>query len=253
MIFFLRKFIEALLLPIGLSAIFVIAGVIWRRRLLSLGGVALLFLFSTQIVGLSLLRQVEQIYPPKPVATAPNADAIVVLSGGIIRGVNAAGVQWGESSNRYLTALDLAMAGKAQRLVFSTAETDDLQGPSQGDLMRQAAIRAGIRPENILLTHHVLTTEDEAREASRLPGVHSILLVTSAAHMPRAVLLFRARGLEVSPFPTDQRALGHRFQNTLEFIPTSLGLKESEQALREYYGLAVYRLILAFRPLGNLR
>ena len=253
MAFFLRKLIEALFFPIGLSVCLVVAGTFWRRRVLSIGGVVLLCLFSTEIVGHALLRVVEQVYAPQPVASAPNVDAIVVLGGDIIRGVNAVGVQWGGSSNRYLTGLDLAMAGKARWLVFSTVDNDNPEKLTQGDLMRQSAIRAGIHPENILLTHHVLTTDDEARETSRLPGIHSILLVTSASHMPRAVLLFRARGFDVAPFPTDQRALGHRFHSSLELIPTSGGLTESEQALREYYGLAVYRLILMFRPLGNLR
>jgi uncharacterized SAM-binding protein YcdF (DUF218 family) len=105
----------------------------------------------------------------------------------------------------------------------------------------------------VIVTGPVLTTEDEARAVSQIPDIHSVLLVTSAFHMPRAVLLFRARGLDVSPFPTDERVLGLRTLGWSEFIPSSGALRNAEQALREYYGLAVYRMLLFSRPLGRLK
>ncbi len=242
MLFFLRKVIEALLLPIGISGLLIIAGVVLRRRWVAVTGVVTLYVFSTQFTSRRLLRSLERVYEPKAIADSPNADAIVVLNGSILRGVTAAGLQWGESANRYFAGLDLAMAGKAKIIVISAGIT-----PGQGAILRQTAIRQGIQPERIVLTSRVLTTEDEARAVSEISGVHSILLVTSAYHMPRAVLLFRARGLGVSPFPTDQRFFRRRNLSLSEFIPVSGPLEESEAAMREYYGLAVYHMLLSFR------
>jgi len=99
-----------------------------------------------------------------------------------------------------------------------------------------------------VVTTRVLTTEDEARAVSGIPGVHSILLVTSGFHMPRAVLLFRARGLNVFPFPTDTRTLGAGLFVPRALLPGSSYLQRSEQAIREYYGLAIYHSILFLRP-----
>jgi uncharacterized SAM-binding protein YcdF (DUF218 family) len=190
-----------------------------------------------------LLRSLERVYEPVSVAAAPDADAIVVLNGGVVRGRTASGVQWGESANRYFAGVDLVNAAKAKTIVFSSG-----QNASQGQIIRQTAIRQGIPPERIILTGPVFSTEDEARAVSEIPGIHSILLVTSAFHMPRAVLLFRARGLAVSPFPTDERALGRRSLTLIEFIPAPVALGDSEHAMREYYGLALYRTLLVFRP-----
>lgn len=167
--------------------------------------------------------------------------------------MNPAGVQWGEVASRYFSAFDLAEAGKARLLVFTGAETGVPGGLSQGAIMRQAAIRQGIPPDRIIVTPVVLTTEDEAREVSKITGIHTVLLVTSAVHMPRAVLLFRARGLDVTPFSTDQRAFGPWHPNPLGFIPSPLGLENSQSALQEYYALAIYRTILLFHPLGRLQ
>jgi uncharacterized SAM-binding protein YcdF (DUF218 family) len=248
MLFFLRKLIEALLLPIGICALLTIAGVIFRRRWMAIAGVAALCAFSMQVFARRMLQPLERVYAPKTVAAAPNADAIVVLSGAVLRGTAAPGVQWGESSNRFFTGIDLALAGKAKVIVISAGAI-----PAEGAVLQQVAIRDGIPPDRIIVTRRVLTTEDEARAVSEIPDIHSILLVTSAFHMPRAVLLFRARGLDVSPFPTDERVLSRLGVSSSQLIPGSGALRDSEDAMREYYGLALYRLLLIFRPLGPLR
>lgn len=243
MLFFLRKLIEALLLPIGFSALLVLAGVILRRRWLAVVGVITLYTFSTEVAGRLMMRPLERVYSPMTVAAAPHADAIVVLNGDIVKGVTAPGVQWGRSANRFFSARDLALAQKANVIVISAG-----LHRFEGTTMRQTAILDGISPDRIVLTPAVATTEEEALAVSAIPGIHSILLVTSAFHMPRAVLLFRARGLEVIPFPTAQRVIGRRPMDLSEFIPRPSSLESSEDALREYYGLAVYRAIFSFRP-----
>lgn len=248
MLYFLRKLAEALLLPIGFTAIFCLAGAIFRRRWMVFTGVAVLYAFSTPLVESLLIRSLERVYLPEPIASAPTADAIVVLSGGVVRGRNAEGVQWGDSANRYFAGYDLATAGKAKLLVFSAATASDASGSTQGELERQVAIDHGIPPERIIVTPRVFVTEDEARAVSKIPGVHSILLVTSAFHMPRAALLFRARGLQVSPFPTDERSWGKGRFTPGTLVPTAQHLEHSDMALREYYGLAVYRTILFLHP-----
>jgi uncharacterized SAM-binding protein YcdF (DUF218 family) len=159
-------------------------------------------------------------------------------------------VQWGESANRYFTGLDLAAAGKAPLLVLSAGGPPPKNAIPQVEVLQRTAVSRGLAPERIILTHYVLTTEEEARAVSALPGIHSILLVTSAFHMPRAAFLFRDRGLQVYPFPTDQRVFDRFTPGNLRLIPESSALYDSETALREYYGLAVYRTLHLFQH-GN--
>lgn len=243
MLFFLRKLIEALLLPLGFCGLLVLVAVVLRRRWIAVVAVFTLYALSTDWVGLTLIAPLEHVYPPIKVADAPHVDAIVVLSGGITRGRNAAGMQWDNSANRFFAGVDLALARKSRVLVISSGYF-----LSTGELLRQAAVRDGVAPETIILTPRVLTTEDEAGQVSRISGIHSVLLVTSAYHMPRAARLFRSRGLEVIPFPTDQRAPLHGIGAlAIQLVPGPGGIALSEAALREYYGLVVYRAILLFR------
>ncbi|HVV47572.1 MAG TPA: YdcF family protein [Bryobacteraceae bacterium] len=252
MLFFLRKLIEALLLPIGISCLFTLAGIAFRRRWAAAIGVITLCTFSTPAVSTRLMASLEQSYPLMSVADAPHADAIVVLSGSVVRGISAPGVQWGDSANRYFAGFDLAMAGKADTIVFSAAVADSVLGLSQGAILRRVAIAHGLPASRIVVTGRVFTTEDEARAVSQIPGIHSILLVTSAFHMPRAALLFRARGLRVFPFPTDLRSFAQQPLQPASFVPGAAALRNSEEAVREYYGLAVYRT-LYFRSTAALQ
>ncbi len=242
MLFFLRKLAEAMLLPIGFCGFLIILAVILRRRWLAIAAVALIYGLSTDLAGISLLRPLEHVYKAMPVAEAPQADAIVVLAGGLIRGVSPAGLQWGNGANRFFTGVDLARAQKARLLVVSEGML-----PQDGPILREVAVRDGIAPERVVITRKVLTTEDESRAISEIPDIHSILLVTSAFHMPRAVLLFRSRGFDVRPFPTDQRVPAVFHPGPGSLVPTAETLNNTEKALREYYGLMVYGAISLFR------
>jgi uncharacterized SAM-binding protein YcdF (DUF218 family) len=242
MLFFLRKLTEALLLPLGFCSLLIILAVVVRRRRIAATSVAVLVVFSLPVAGSLGLWPLEHFYPALRISDAPPADAIVMLAGGVIRGIAPPGVQWGNDANRFFTASNLAKAGKAKLFVISAGFN-----PRDGRILRAEAVRNGILPDRIVVTPQVLTTEDEARAVSKLPGIHTILLVTSAYHMPRAVLLFRAAGIEVHPFPTDLRASSPFRLGPLAFIPDSSALENSAAAVREYYGLLAYRTILFFR------
>jgi len=242
MLFFLRKLAEGLMLPIGFCGLLILAAVVLRRRRIAVVAVVVLYGFSTDVAGVSLLRPLEHYYKAMPVAEAPRSDAIVVLAGGLIRGYSPAGLQWGNDANRFFTGVDLARAQRAPVLVVSEGML-----PRDGPVLRAAAVRDGIAPERVVITREVLTTEDESRAVSEIPGIHSILLVTSAFHMPRAALLFRSRGFDVRPFPTDQRVPEVFRPDLTSLVPTAGGLGNTETALREYYGLMVYCAIPLLR------
>jgi uncharacterized SAM-binding protein YcdF (DUF218 family) len=246
MLFFLRKLVEALMMPIGFSVFLLILGLVLRRRAPMVAAILVLCIPSTQLVSHLLLKPLESYYPAQTVADAPHVDAVVVLSGSILRGISPAGVQWGECANRYFAGLDLALAQKATLLVLSAGEPHSSLNVNQGSILRQIAISRGFPGERIIVTRPVLTTEDEASAISHLAGIHSILLVTSAFHMPRAVMLFRSHGMDVSPFPTDQRVTGRMVSESVGLIPDSSPLHSSELAIREYYGLVVYKTLLFF-------
>jgi len=245
MAFFIRKLVEAALLPVGFCGLLILAGILTRRRKAALAGVALLWIASMPVTGDSLSSPLDHYYPRLTVAESPHADAVVVLGGYIIRAVSPLGIQWATESSRFFVGIDLKTAGKAPWLVLPGSQSGDGAVPDFGALLREEAVRRGVPADQIRLGGQVFTTEDEARAVARLPGIRRVILVTSGFHEPRAALLFRAAGLDVIPFPSDPGPV-HLIQS-VDWIPTGNGIANTDFPLREYYGLAVYKLLLAFR------
>lgn len=110
--------------------------------------------------------------------------------------------------------------------------------------MARTAEAWGLDPERVVVQEEPLNTAQEAEAmASRIQGQERIILVTSAYHMPRAMQLFQAQGLEVVPAPTghlvdpgrSQRHIGHQ-------LPQAGYLRFAEKALWERLGLVWARL-----------
>jgi uncharacterized SAM-binding protein YcdF (DUF218 family) len=71
----------------------------------------------------------------------------------------------------------------------------------EAEIMRRAAHVRSVPEAALLIEPASRNTFENAREAARLlrsRGLHSVLLVTDRAHLPRAVLLFRLAGLRVA-------------------------------------------------------
>jgi uncharacterized SAM-binding protein YcdF (DUF218 family) len=95
--------------------------------------------------------------------------------------------------------------------------------------------------ENGVNSHEILAKE----------GIKRILLVTSATHMPRAVRVFERQGLEVIPAPTDFLVTRAEWQylreagphtQLINLLPSAGNLELTTRALKEYIGIAVYKL-----------
>lgn len=84
-------------------------------------------------------------------------------------------------------------------------------------------------------------TRENAIETARVAsarGWRTLLVVTSAAHVPRAMGCFRALGLEPDVLPVDRRVTDGR---PGEWLPRARYLERSTGVLRELAGRVVYR------------
>jgi uncharacterized SAM-binding protein YcdF (DUF218 family) len=79
-------------------------------------------------------------------------------------------------------------------------------------------------------------TQQEAAAVKALIGSARFLLVTSASHLPRAMTIFRAAGLQPIPVPANQLADFGPLNLEQQFIPQANWLLRTEQAWYEYLG-----------------
>ncbi|MFZ4524099.1 MAG: YdcF family protein [Chlorobium sp.] len=239
-----NKILPILVLPLGFTLLSMLAGLIWRKSLLLWYAALLLWAFSMPVVSDGLMRFVEGGNARIPVSAVENADAIVVLSG-MIRQVDGASLgEWGDAVDRFEGGIDLLKAGKAPVIVFTRGQLPWQQDAiPEGELLKKRAVRLGISQKLIRLTEKVGNTADEAVAARKLLGERKkIILVTSAFHTRRALLLFEHAGFEVQPFRVDYQVDDTSALTVLRFLPSAEALAQSEKALREMLGWLFYSL-----------
>jgi uncharacterized SAM-binding protein YcdF (DUF218 family) len=107
--------------------------------------------------------------------------------------------------------------------------------------MAALARALGVDTQDILTTPEPRDTEEEAHRISALAGPAPLVLVTSAAHMPRAMALFHKVGAHPHPAPTDYMVFEHK-RTPDEYFPGAEHLGITETAFYEYLGLAWAKL-----------
>ena len=119
MAYLLSKILPLVILPLGLSLILLLVGLVGRWRWPVVTAVLLLWIFSLGFVSQSLWRWLEAPWERRSALEAPQADAIVVLSGGRHPAPGAARLSEWHDPDRFLAGRDLFRAGKAPRLLFT--------------------------------------------------------------------------------------------------------------------------------------
>ena len=247
MAYLLSKLLPLAVLPLGLSLILLVVGLIGRWRWPVIASLLLMWVFSLGLVSQGLWRWLEAPWQRRAATAAPRADAIVVLSGGRHPAPGAARVSEWHDPDRFLAGLDLYRAGKAPRLLFTGGASPFRPGqPPEGQRYLQEARQLGIPAAAMASTPPVVNTAEEAAAIRQLlPARARILLVTSAFHMRRAQRLFERQGLNVLPFPVDFQARGRwagpLWRDPSQWLPSARALDDSSRALRELLGRLVYR------------
>jgi len=198
------------------------------------------------VVSNGVMRLVEGEARRVPVSSVGRADAVVVLSGMLNQVDGAPLGEWNDAVDRFYGGIELFNAGKAPLIVFTRGQVPwELDAIPEGELLAKRAVLLGVPKTAICLTEKVGNTADEALAAAKLLGFRkgegkSIILVTSAYHMRRALLLFEKAGFRVIPFKVDYQVSNKKEVTVLNYLPNGESLEQSERALREVIGWLYY-------------
>jgi uncharacterized SAM-binding protein YcdF (DUF218 family) len=244
----LSKVLDWLLAPLSWALLLLLAAALLRRRprlswALAGLGAATLVLFSIGPVANGLVRLAERgapsTYRPEVVY-----DAVVVLGGMVDDAASRASgaTELDGRVDRLLRAYELARAGRARAVLVSAGVVAPVPGDvPEADRLAAKLVEWGIPAGQVVVEASSRNTRENAIESSRIAAAHgwrSLLLVTSAAHVARALGCFRAVGLEPDVLPVDFRAGDGRGEG---WLPRAGALERSTEALRELAGRAVYR------------
>lgn len=171
---------------------------------------------------------------------APKADAIVVLGGGVLRkSRHYPYPRMGGAADRVFHAARLWRCGKAPIILTS--------GSGEFEASYPFLLEIGLPPSAILVENESGDTEENARESVRLlrGRARTIILVTSAWHMRRALLLFKIFAPDFDVIPSSAgrpvpRGGPLRFPSLL---PTAGCLVQNGVLIKECLGCLWYKLV----------
>lgn len=237
--FILKKTLSYFLEPFGMVLALFLIGLYFlftknerkAKVFLSLGFV-IMFLYSYQPFSNFLVANLENQYPKYDyksevkyihvLGSGHNTDSEQPLSSQ----VGDAGVK------RDIEGLIIHLRTKKSKIIFTGYEGET--NISNAQMNANLAKALGIKEENMLVNPSPKDTQEEAIFIKSIVGKESFVLVTSATHMPRAMMLFQSLGLNPVAAPTNfyKEKFGEYFK-----APSIEYFRRSEIAVHEYIGI----------------
>ena len=240
-LFTFKKIIGSLVMPLPLllALLFISLFLFMRNRrklAITLQGLAILLLISisnsriTNAIIAPIEYNYHQYQPDTPI------DAVVVLGCGHHGDARLpmSAQLYSCSLYRLIEGIHIHKQHPNSRLITSGYGGDD--PISNAEVMRDVAIKLGVSPYKITMQTHPKDTAEEAQALKNKLKNTPFVLVTSASHMPRAMAIFQAQGLNPIAAPTDYLSAQGSQSAWWRQLPRSSNIKKIERWWYETLG-----------------
>ena len=248
------KILPLMVLPVGLvieltflAFLLLVAGKKKSSALLLLLAMVLLWTASMPYVADTLKGGLERAYPAVMMTEIPRSKCVVVL-GGAVEPVRPPRVDIDllDGADRVRKAAQLYNEGFASIVIVSGGNQPwSPFEESEAESIQTLLVERGVPAESIVLESDSRNTRENAFNSVALMEKLECgkpLLVTSAAHMKRAVAAFSRLRVEVFPVSTDVKVVDLPKLTVFDFLPDAEALHMTNDALREWIGQWVYKL-----------
>jgi uncharacterized SAM-binding protein YcdF (DUF218 family) len=244
--FILKKIVALLLMPMSLCLVVLGVGILllWVRRRIGVARIVLTLGFLV-LTALSFSAIANQFNKPLETWYPPVLDArgikgvkwVVVLGGGHTSNTELQpNAQIGSSSlARLVEGIRIHRELPESKLLLSGGAVFD--PVPEAVTMAAVARMLGVNSEDIVLESQSQDTGQQSQFVQGIVQDDRFVLVTSAVHMPRSMLLFELKGLKPIPAPTDFGGWMRKESSLNYFFPRAVELSKVEAALHEYLGL----------------
>ena len=251
---YLSKILPLFVMPVSVVLILLLLAFLFLQRdwkstgvSLVLAAVVILWMSSTPLVATTLYRDLEARYPPLPLTKLPVGDCLVLLGGAVGPAMPPrVDIELNEAVDRVYKAAQVHRAGRAKFVIVTAGNQPWSESPwAEADLLRDLLMEWGVPKDAIFLEGSSRNTRENALYSKiMIDSMHcgTTLLVTSAAHMPRAVAAFQNAGVSVVAVATDVRVAGQGALSAVALLPSAGALAMTSDAIREWIGMWIYRL-----------
>ena len=244
MYFFFSKLLIYFLHPLNWILILLIMAVFIKnnryKRSTILAATIVFLLFSNSF----LLNKVAASWDIKPVILPKQTYSCALVLGGYISEYDKNTGFFNGAADRFIQALKLKESGTALHLLFTGGNASlTPDGFVEGNWLRQELQPYHFADSTLLFETQSRNTIENIRfskailQAKHLPPPY--LLVTSAFHMRRALLVCKKAGLQVVPFPCDLSPAETQVSFDDYFLPSADALSGWNNYLKEFVGYIV--------------
>ncbi len=255
--FLLKKLLSRFLFPLPLCAGILLLGwglwsfTRWKKlgRGLVLAGALLLLVFSYPWLPRLALGHLESHYP----ALGSRQSSVISRQPRFIMvlGAGFSGDAHRQPAARFGDeALKRIVEGvRLHRLLTNSSLLVSVPGSAvsqveKGRVLGELLQTFGLQTHTVQVCATARDTAEEIAWCGQAVGTNSVIVVSSASHLPRAMLIARKQGLHAIPAPSGylvDPATPSSFNQDRVF-PSSVNLYNSERAMNEYLGLAWERM-----------
>ena len=247
MFFILSKILLFLLRPFFWFCAFLLLAFIAnserRKKQFFVSAICILLFFANIFIVSEILNLYEPSYPKGN----KNYDVGVVLGG--FSGLNKRNneIKFGGASDRLLQAISLYKKGRIGKILLSSGNANLIDTKvKEADLATEYLKLIGIPDSAIIVENLSRNTVENAKFSLNKievlkPGA-SVLVITSAWHIPRAKLIFNKNSTkQIDYYPTDFRGETD-YEPADYFLPNSTAFDNWNILLKEWVGLVVVKI-----------
>lgn len=245
MYFILSKILLFLVVPLNwVLALFIIAifkhDEVKRRRYI-IAGLTLLYVFTTPFLFKGFTR-LWDIKPEVSKADTTKYSCVIVL-GGFSGSYGHNDGHFNQAADRFIYGAQLLITGKAKRILITGGNGSLIPGAYREATWAKLQLKKlGISDSLILTEANSRNTLENAEFSKKVLQAHNLkppyLLVTSASHMRRAVMIFNKKGMAVIPYSSGYLTDNSHIVLT-DLLPQADVLSRWEFYLKEVVGYVV--------------
>ncbi len=209
--------------------------------------IALMYFLSIEPGADLILKPLEDKYPPLDImALKGRVDVIVILGGGLIEGRSPYGEMLYPGNftlSRLIYGYNIWKELMVPIIVSGGRPLMSFPG-TEGDVMKKFLVKQGVEEDFIIVENRSRNTWENALytiEICKGSDFKSVVLVTSAFHLPRAVKAFSNKGITIYPAPSSYLTERHKYL-WVNFFPHATYLYNSFIGLKEHVGLLFYKI-----------
>ena len=247
MFFLLSKILAFMLCPaywvyIGVILYFVIKKPILKKRIL-IATLLLTFILTNNVIYKKTMLWWQT--PRQQIAIGNTYEAGIILGGMYSFDDDKQGY-FNDACDRFIQTNKLYHSGIIKKIIISGGSAAILtKEPSEADSLKKEFILSGVKEQDIIIDPSSRSTYENALFTKKLTdSLHfkpPYVLVTSAFHMPRSLMVFKKQQIPVVPVTADYVVINKTLSPEQYILPNPRLLNDWGLIIKEWIGIIMYK------------